>query len=570
MNTRQKILLGSLALGFGAVLTRTLQLQLFPGSRLNALMERNLSRDITLVGRRGTLKDRLGSELAVSVDSLSIFVDPRMLPQKKRGALIEKLAKVTDLTPAQVAEKISANQKRRFVWIRRQLDNKAMRLWQESKLASVPGVGALPEFRRVYPFGSLAAQVLGFVSVDGRGLESAERGFDGKLGGERLQLRVPTDARGRPVFKQEEQVQFREMAGQDITLSLDHRIQFSAERALRTALKKHEAAGGTVVVMNPHSGELLAMVSLPAFDPNEVGASETGARRNRVVSDWFEPGSIMKPIAVLEGLDRGLFSPKTKVDGGGGKVKIGRKVITEADTKHYFDSLSVFDVIRFSSNVGMVSLLQRHGFDFIQSSLEKTGFGKKTGIDLPGESGGLFRTPKRKQMLEKATISYGHGIAVTPIQVATAYAIIANGGHPVRPTILKRVTDEVSPGKPIFSRQAITQIRSMLSAVVNDGGTGTAAALGTVAIAGKTGTAWKVDTEVGGYKAGAYVSSFAGYFPAEAPRYVIAVSVDEPRKNGYYGGAVTGPIVKDLAFEILRFSEALDSPIVNASLPAVR
>ncbi|HVJ65248.1 MAG TPA: penicillin-binding protein 2 [Bdellovibrionota bacterium] len=563
---RRKVLFGFFVAGFGAILARTLQLQLFPGSRLNALMERNLARDISLVGRRGTLRDRNGAELAVSVDSLSVFIDPKLFPKKRSRDLMERISRVTGLSVVQLNQKIQENRKRRFVWIRRQLDTEAVKLWSKLKLSTVPGLGALPEFRRVYPFDSLASQVLGFVSVDGRGLEAAERGFDKDLGGERLRVRVPTDAKGRPVFKQEEQVQFREMAGKDMVLSLDHRIQFAAERALKSAIDKHRAHAGSVVVMDPHTGEMLAMASLPTFDPNLVGESESSQRRNRIVSDWFEPGSVVKPLVVLEGLNRGLFSPKTIISGGGGSVRIGRKVITEADTKHYFDKISVHDTIKFSSNVGMVSLVQRFGFDFVQDALTKLSFGKRTGIDLPSETAGLFRIPKAKQNLEKATISYGHGIAVTPLQLASAYSVIANGGFEVKPTVLK--VDETHPAvvknrKALFSKQAIAQVRGMLSAVVNDGGTGTTAALDTVAVAGKTGTAWKVDTEAGGYKSRAYVSSFAGYFPAEEPRFVIAVSIDEPSENGYYGGAVAGPVVKEVAFEIMRFSESFRSPIVN-------
>lgn len=573
-HSRQKVMFGVLSVGFGVVLARTLQLQMFPGSRLNALIERNLSRDITLVGRRGTLRDRFDSELAVSVDSLSIFVDPKMFPLKHNRDILNKLSKVTGLRVPQLLEKIVNNKTRRFVWIRRQLEPQAMRLWSEYQLANVPGLGSLPEFRRVYPYDSLAGQVLGFVSVDGHGLESAEKGFDQELGGERLQVRVSTDAKGRPVFKQEEQVQFREMAGKDVVLSLDHRIQYSAERALKAAITKHKAVAGTVVVMDPFTGEVLAMASLPGFDPNFVGDSAAADRRNRTISDWFEPGSVMKPLAVLEGLERGLFAPKTKVDGGGGQVRIGSKLITEADTNHHFDLLTVHDVIKFSSNVGMVSLVQRFGFDFVHGALKKLNFGKRTGINLPGETTGLFRVPRPKQMLEKATIAYGHGIAVTPIQLAAAYSVIANGGYPVNPTILRRDTKTpfVQTQKPLFSKQSITRVGSMLSAVVNDQGTGTPAALDTVSVAGKTGTAWKVDTVSGGYKPHAYVSSFAGYFPAEGPRYVIVVSIDEPTIGGYYGGAVAGPVFKDLAFEILRFSDSLGSPIVNtvSSAPLAR
>lgn len=565
---RQRVLFGFFVAGFAVVLIRALQLQLFPGTRLNALMARNLSRDISLVGRRGTIRDRRDAELAVSVDSLSIFVDPKLFPKKRSRELMNRIAKVTGLGVEQINQKIRANQKRRFVWLRRQLDTTSVKLWTELKLASVPGLGALPEFRRVYPFDSLAAQILGFVSVDGRGLEASERGFDAELGGERLRVRVPTDAKGRPVFKQEEQVQFREMAGKDVVLSIDHNIQFSAERALQRGIDKHKAHAGTVVVMDPFSGELLAMASLPNFDPNAVANSEVSQRRNRIVSDWFEPGSVVKPLAVLEGLNRGLFAPKTRVSGGGGSIRVGRKLITEADATHNFDSLSVHDVIKFSSNVGMVSLVQRFGFDFVQTAFTKLSFGKRTGIDLPGESAGLFRIPKPKQLLEKATIAYGHGVAVTPLQLATAYAVIANGGYSVKPTILK--DEKAQPGvmlgspKALFSKQSIAQVRSMLSAVVNDKGTGTTAALETVEVAGKTGTAWKVDATAGGYKHRAYIASFVGYFPANEPRYVIAVSVDEPTENGYYGGNVAGPIFKEVAFEIMRFSESFRSPIINS------
>lgn len=562
--SRKKILFSLVALGFFAVGVRAIQLQMFPGTRLNNLMQRNFSRQISLVGRRGTIRDRQDVELAVSVDSLSIFVDPKIFVNHQKPSTLKSLSKITGISVEQIKKKVRDNSKRRFVWIRRQLDSNAVKMWNQAKLSQVPGIGALPEFRRVYPFDSLASQILGFVSVDGRGLEAAEKGFEDVLGGERLQLRLPTDAKGRPVFKQEEQVQFREMSGKDIVLSIDHRIQFAAERALRLGLNKHEAKAGTVLVMNPYNGEILAMVSLPAFDPNSVGGSALENRRNRTISDWFEPGSVMKPIAVLEGLNMGLFAPKTRVDGGGGKVKVGRKIITEADSKHNFETLSVSDVIKYSSNVGMVSLVQKHGFDFVQAAFEKMGFGKKTGIDLPGETAGLFRVPKRKQILEKVTISYGHGIAVTPVQLAKAYSIIANGGREIKPTILKTTQSDHELGKAMFTKQSLGQIHKMLDGVVNSGGTGGTAALESVSIAGKTGTAWKVDHELGGYKAGAYVSSFAGYFPSESPRYVIVVSVDEPSKNGYYGGAVAGPIVKDLAFEILRFSDSVGSPIVNS------
>lgn len=564
---RLAFLAGLLTLGFMAVLFRAFQLQILPSPQVERLAKRQLHSRIEIVGRRGILRDRNGRELAVSTNSVSLFANPKILKDPRRAA--RALGSVIGQPSEALLAKFREAAGRRFVWIARQLDNAQMARLQSVDLKSLPGIGMIREFRREYPLSPLASQVIGFTSVDGHGLEGLEKSLDSHLQGEHTTLVLRRDALGRPLFTESEQIQLDLNHGNAVELTLDSHLQFSAERALKEAVDEHGADSGIAIVMDPWTGELLAMANYPGFDVHAPGTAGLGLRRNRAITDPIEPGSVMKPFVVARALEDHIVKPETRLMTGGGSIRVGRKTIREAEASHRFESVSIVDLIRLSSNVGTVVLQQKMGFPRVEDTFRRLGFGALTGVELEGESRGIFRSPRAEQRLEQATISFGQGIAVTPLQVATAYATLANGGMRVRPTILKG-TPPMAPDR-IFSEATALKMRGILEKVVEAEGTGTAAHVEGFRVAGKTGTSQRVDFENGGYERGAYWSSFAGFVPSDKPRFVIYVVVDRPKKNGYYGGVVAAPVFSKIARAALRLgtgSEPPQAPLVAQVPPA--
>lgn len=562
-------LLSVFMLLFGVILYRGVQLQLMPHGRIESFARRQGLQRIEMTGRRGTIFDREGKELAISVNSVSLFAHPNVVQKPKRVARV--LGGLLGVSERSILIKLDANKK--FVWLARQLTTAQMRKLEKIDLKALAGVGVLPEYRRIYPMGRVAAHALGFVSVDGQGLEGVERKFEESLVGEKNIVRVRKDALGRWLITQKDRMALDLVPGEKLELSLEANLQHHVEKALAETVAKHDALGGTAIVMDPYNGEILALANSPEYDPNRASDVAGSARRNRAVSDPIEPGSVMKAFVVARALEDGIVTPSTKISAGGGFIQIGRKRIGEAEASHRFESVSVSDLIRVSSNVATVNLAQKIGFNRVESTFRDVGFDKITGIEVPGESKGIFPQLKKTQLLEQATMSFGQGIAVTPLQIASAYAIFANGGYRVRPRILKSTGEEVGEqSERIFSPKTVKQMRRILEAVVESEGTGKLAQIGAFKVAGKTGTSQKVDYVKGGYETGAYLASFAGFLPADNPRFVIYVMVDHPRKGGYYGSEVAAPLFAKIAREAVRLraepGPAL-APIAKESVPTL-
>lgn len=551
-----------LLLGFGSIFFRAFQLQVFPTDQVEKLARRQLTKKVEIAGRRGLVLDRNGRELAVSVDTMSVFANPHLIKDPVRTARV--LAPILGLAEVSLRNRLNEASSRKFVWVHRQLSTTQLRALSAIDLKTLPGIGVLPESRREYPHGTLAAHVLGFTSVDGNGMEGIEKTFDEELRGGKERLEVKRDAVGRPVFGAGDQIRLGLQHGENIELTIDASLQHAAEKALKEAVDVHQAVGGSVIVLEPYTGEVLALANLPTFDPSEASSSSASERRNRALTDPIEPASVVKPFVVARAIKDKIVTPDTRIEAGNGFVKIGRKTISEADAKHRFASLTVADILRYSSNVGTVYLSQKMGWSRIEDTYRRLGFDKPVSIELPGASYPVFRKPRPEQLLEQATMSFGQGFAITPLHIATAYASIANGGWSVRPRVVRnvggRAWDLSTQPERIFPESVAAKMRVLLERVVEEEGTGVAAKVESFPVAGKTGTAQRVDYSNGGYERGAYWSSFAGFLPARQPRFVIYVMVDRPSKGGYYGGAVAAPVFAKVARAALQFLPAAMDP----------
>ncbi|MEO5667313.1 MAG: penicillin-binding transpeptidase domain-containing protein [Bdellovibrionota bacterium] len=543
---RLMILFAGFSLCSALLIFRAFQLQIIPSKNVQRLAGRQLQKTVEIVGRRGAIRDRKGRELAVSVNTSSIYVNPQLIKNMRKVST--ELAMILGVPTEKVYERLQKSRAKKFLWLERQLDHTQMARLKQVKMEDLEGVGILPEFRRDYPHASLAAHVLGYVSIDGKGLAGLEYTLNDELSGGKRSFVVQRDARSRPIFSQMDQIRLEDMRGTDLNLSLDLSLQGRVEKILQEAVQRHEADSALAIVMNPQTGEILSLANSPNFDLNHVNLSTPDQRRNRAVTDPFEPGSVVKAFVVAKALEDKVVTPATMISGGGGTIQIGKHTIHEADKKHRFDQVSVRDLIRFSSNVATVNLMRKMGFPRVADIYKKIGFGETTGLSLPAESRGIFRVPAANQLLEQATMSFGHGIATTPIQITAAYAILANGGYRVKPRLTLVDKSEVAAvkGERIFSESTIKQVREILERVVEDEGTGTLAKINGYRAAGKTGTAVKIDPRNGGYMSGAYWSSFAGFFPSQNPEIVVYVMVDHPRKEGKYGGAVAAPLFADI------------------------
>ncbi len=553
-------------LGFAVVLFRAGRLQLLPNQNLEQISDRQINQQLELVGRRGVIADRNGRELSISVNSASIFVNPKLLKNKKEA--IRVLARIMEMSEKEVNFKFQENANRKFFWFSRQLDKAQMARLKNSKFSKIEGIGLIPEFRREFPNKSLAAHVLGFVSVDGEGIEGVERQFNDELLGMNQKIKLTRDALGRPLFSHVEQIQLEQNQGSRIELTIDSRIQHFSEKVLKETVTYHGAQSGSVVVMDPFNGEILAMANYPTYDPNFPKQFPVSMRRNRLLTDPIEPGSVLKPFVVAKALEERVVNVDTVIPTFGGKIKVKDKTISESDAKHSFESMTVKDVVRLSSNVGMVVLKDKIGFNKVDKMYRDLGFSQKTGIELSGESKGLYKTPSDKQLVEQATLSFGQGISLTTLQIANAYSVFANGGHRVQPHIIKNISgpsidgdginEHLFSSNPIelkgrvLSESTVEKMRSLLEKVVQEEGTGIAAKVEGFSVAGKTGTSQKVDFVNGGYKQGAYWSLFSGFVPSRNPRFVIVVMIDEPTNNGYYGGKVAAPAFAKIAREAIR------------------
>ncbi|HHL40264.1 MAG TPA: penicillin-binding protein [Deltaproteobacteria bacterium] len=539
--------LGLFFLFFVAVFLRALRIQVIDGGRYARLAQAQHTWSSKLKPQRGDIYDRNGEELAVSIWVDSVYVHPRLVESRERTAAA--LASLLSMERRRVRRLIDSE--RPFVWIKRQVDLDRRSL---EVISSLPGVGVRKESRRFYPAGGLGANVIGFTGVDAKGLEGIELYHDSTLGGAPVRLVGSRDARGRPLLTSAS----GRTAGLDLVLTLDRTVQYITEKALADALSRYGAKAATAVVMDPFTGEVLAMAASPGFDPNDFGGYGPDRWRNRAVTDIFEPGSILKPFLLAAVLEEGVMGPHDLVYCENGRYRVADRVFH--DLKR-FGWLSLEQVIRFSSNIGAAKVGEMLGGRRLYRYLRRFGFGEKTGIELPGEAAGMLRHYRRWSAVTVDTVSFGQGISVTALQMAAAVSALANGGYLMEPLIVKALRDRdgrvVRSTAPRVRRRVVSEatarkVAEILVGVTRPGGTGTLAAIEGFEVAGKTGTAQKPDLERGGYRDDAYVASFIGFVPARAPRLAVVVAIDEPQET-IFGGSVAAPVFREIASQSLAY-----------------
>ena len=537
------------AAGLGAIAARALQLQIVNREALVEDMVDQYRRQLVLRPRRGTIADRAGVLLAGSAEARSVYADPEVLRREDgSGAALRKVALALGLDPTQARRKLQRAS--RFVWLSRRVSpQEAVAVEKIAKDAKLRGIGLVQETRRYYPKGDLASQLLGVVGDDGNGLEGVELALDDLLAG--VPARVPTlrDGAGRTVLAGSPSAG-RDREGARVELTLDQNLQLAAERALARAVASARAVAGMAVAMDPRTGEVLALAGLPRFNAN---APRRGAEmRNRAIADAFEPGSTMKPFTVAAALDRGALRPLDPIDCGNGTLAVGAHVIHDHEALGWAGASKVLAI---SSNVGAARIGARMGRQGLHDGLLAFGFGERTGVGLPGEVRGQLPFPRSD--IAVATQSFGQGLSATALQVTTAMAALANGGLLMRPTVVKRVVDPATgevldEARPVVVRRAVSAgaaaavARWLVGVLEDERGTGKRARLAGWRAAGKTGTAQKADLVSGGYSADKRFSSFVGFAPAEAPRIVIGIFVDEP-KTDVSGGEIAAPAFREVA-----------------------
>ncbi len=567
---RMGLLCGLLAFGLGLVLSAAYDLMIAEGSAWRELAEKQRQRRLHVAPKRGTIYDRNGSALAVSVEVPSVSLDavellrgvpPQKIPVVARDGA-NRIAAALGLDPALVERKILA--KRRFSWLKRRITSqeaeaiRKLSSRKESGKNRVRGLIVEGEGKRYHPRRALAGPLLGFVAPDGEGKDGFELSMNRELKGHVEQLRGLRDRSGRLIFSDgihDEQA----LAGHNLYLSIDQGIQYTAERELANAARTFEAQGGSVIVVDPYTGEVLAMASWPGYNPNDYGESEPASRRTRGLTDAFEPGSTMKIFTIAAGLSAGVITPTQKLFCEKGLMAVDN--VTIRDT-HPAGWLTVSQVLAVSSNICAAKIGLSAGGNKLYDSLLRFGFGQRSGVPLPGEASGTLRPRGRPWVqVETAAASFGQGISVTNLQLAMATASLANGGRLLEPIIVKRVTTatgelvrEAAPRvrRRVVPRRVAATLAEMMVAVTEGEGTGLEAAIDGYQVAGKTATAQKIDPTTGRYSLDKYVGSFVGFVPAKKPVVAIAVMLDEPMVE-HAGGAVAAPIFRNVARMALKY-----------------
>jgi len=552
--TRVRIVVCGVVLGslFLAVGKRAFTLQVRDADRLRGMAEEQYLREIELPPRRGRILDRNGAELASTADVDSIYCNPRQLPDPRDAA--RRLARVLGLERADLEKKLS--QRRFFAWVKRKVTPDEV---TAVKALGLPGIAFTREPRRFYPNRTLAATIMGHAGSEGNGLEGIELSLDKQLRGTPSSVQGMRDALGRDIALEGSGEGSSDgvasSAGSDVVLTIDRYLTFITERALAAGAAEHHAKAAVAIMMDPRSGEVLAMAAVPTYNPNDPqGAAEAGAR-NRAITDAFEPGSTMKTFTIAAALDAGVVKPDDRFDCLMGRMMVGKYTIHDT---HPHGVLTVADVFKFSSNIGATKIARKLGRDQLAEALARFGFGKQTGIGLPGERAGIVRPVDKWGDIGFANVSFGQGLTVTPLQMLTGVSAIAGGGIYRQPRIVARIVQAdgsvdmlpAAPERRVMAPAAARTMLSIMRGVTEQGGTAKQAAIDGYAVAGKTGTAQKVAN--GHYDASKWVSSFVGVVPAEDPRLALMIIVDEPQ-GGHLGGAVAAPIFKEIAEQSLRY-----------------
>ncbi|RAN82587.1 cell division protein [Bacillus sp. SRB_336] len=543
---RMVVVVGLLGLASLGLVARAFDLQVVRKHFYQSQGEARFLREMQIPVSRGTIFDRNGEPLAVSTPVMSIWANPsEVLDSDER---IPQLAQALGVDAGELKEQLAKRSDREFVYLRRQMAPAAAQTVLD---LGIPGINGQREFKRYYPSGEVTSHVLGFTNIDDHGQEGLELAYDDWLAGKPGAKRVIRDRMGH-VVEDVEQVRAPK-PGQNLTLSIDRRIQFLAYSELKNTLEKSQADSGSMVVLDAKTGEVLAMVNLPTYNPNALNDSKPGQRRNRAMTDVLEPGSTVKPILMAAALSSGKFTPTSPIiDTTGGHWFFQGHDIHDT---HNYGLLTPTGVITKSSNVGAAHIAMALDTTLMYDTYRAFGLGDSTESGFPGEASGHLRIGRDWRPLEKAILGYGYGLNVTVLQLANAYATIADGGVMHSPTFIK---DNDNSAKQIISPEVSQQLLRMMETVTGPGSTGTTARIANYSVAGKTGTAHKASA--GGYAKSNYTAAFAGIVPASNPRLVGVVVVDNPQKGSYYGGTVSGPVFAKVMEGALRL---LDVPPDN-------
>ncbi len=536
---------------FAMVSIKALELQVLDRERAFKIARKQHHGTSTLLPRRGKIFDRNGKKLAVNIDVKSIYANPKNVVDPKVTAKI--LSEKLDLPEEKIHKRVASNKS--FVWIKRLADSKPA---EELQNSDIEGLGFIPEPKRIYPNGTLMGQVIGFTDVDSIGIEGIEYRYDSSLIGKTRKITLKRDARGNKILSDLSEIQDIDKdktSGQDIVLTIDSQIQHIVERELKEGIEEMGGEKGMALIMNPETGEVLAMATYPFIDPNSFSKYPVENRRNYPIWYAYEPGSTMKAFLAASALEDKKVNPNSKFNCENGRRKIGSAVIKDVKAR---GTLTVSEIVKYSSNIGASKIGELMGRDTYYKYLKKFGFGEKTGIGLPGESKGQLASPRNWGPIELATISFGQGVSVTSLQLVTALSAIANGGYLMKPYIIEKIVDPegniVTENKPevvtrVVSYDTSHQMKQILQSVVEDG-TGKKAQIPGFSVAGKTGTAQIPNPKSGGYYSDRYIASFIGFTPVEDPKIVMVVVVEAPRKKTH-GGSVAGPIFKNIAEKVL-------------------
>jgi cell division protein FtsI (penicillin-binding protein 3) len=549
------------------VFFRLVTLQVLQAAELTVKADRQHQKTVSLEGARGTIVDRHGKVLAMNLEVPSVFGVPTALDSPAQTA--RSLSPVLHVRTEELERKL--RQDRGFVWLARKLDPE-----QGHRLERLPmeGIGVVMEGRRFYPKGPLLSHVLGFAGMDGEGLEGIERRYESHLRGERRVTVLQRDALGRTVFPKGLTAEQAPAPGHQLMLTIDEVIQYIVEKELEEAVARTHAKSGTAIVVEPYSGALLALAVSPRFDPNSVSALGPDRWRNRALTDAYEPGSTMKAILAAAAIEERVMKPNTLVYGEQGRMTVANTVIHDHEKLGW---LSFAQVIQKSSNIGAAKAGMALGEQRLHRYLQSFGFGERTEIDLPGEAVGLLKNPREWGRRTVASISMGQEIGVTPMQMVSAVAAIANGGVLMKPYIVSEVRDvqghvkkQILPQvkRRVISPETARAMTTILEGVVTEG-TGGKAAIDGFRVAGKTGTAQKIDPRTGAYSASQFVSSFVGYVPADNPRLAMIVVIDEPHGEAW-GGTVAAPVFNRVGEQVLNYLGVSSNEPVRLAMAPTR
>ena len=567
MKFRITTLLALFLVLFAVLGGRAFSLQVLDAKKLKTLAQKQHTQTLQLHPDRGIIYDRNGGKLAATVMTDSVCADPSKIGDPAQAA--KKLASILKVNRAALQKKLAGQKS--FCWIARRIDPAQAALVLEQ---NIDGVFLIKEPKRFYPNGELAGHLVGFVGVDSSGLEGLELRYDRLLKGPQGVLTWTRDAKGKKLYPRmgKQPLSESEKEPYNLVLTIDNHIQYLVESHLKNAVRDKEAKGGFAIVMDPRTGEILALANQKGFDPNRFSEVNPASGKNKAITDCFDPGSTFKPFLMAAALEEGVAKETDRFFCENGHYAIANRVVREAQRKQH-GNLSLAEILKYSSNIGSVKIAERLGKEKFYDYIRNFGFGAKTGIDLPGEVNGLLRPVEKWTRVDAANVAFGQGISVTAIQMITAFSAIANQGILMKPFIVKGLTDQkdnlVHTYDPVMVRRVISpetarRLTNLLADVVGaEDGTGQRARIVNVSVAGKTGTAQKYDASSHSYSSEQVKTSFIGFFPADNPQLAILVVLDEPQRDKW-GGVATAPVFRDIGEQLLtRFK----THIRTASLP---